>query len=148
MKIVITDGQDIEETISYVDTEFYVVFNESFSFPDEKWTDFTYPVFPEWINAFIYGDKNGFEWKFRDGGDYRITFTSQGDGSFDVLCTGDGERRRREYYKTTETAADIKTALKSAISDFIKILNKNKIKNKQLLSELAIKASILDNYNA
>ena len=146
MKIVITDEQDIEETISYVDTEFYVVFNESFSFPGEKWTDFTYPVFPEWINAFIYGDKNGFEWKFRDGGDYRITFKSRGDGSFDVLCIGDGERGRREYYKTTETASDIKTALKSAISDFIKILNKNKINNKQLLSELAIKASILDNY--
>lgn len=145
MKIVITDRQEIVETVSFIDTELYVVFDGSYAFPCEKWTDFTVPLFTEWINAFIYRDKNGFEWKFMDG-DYRIRFTAQNDGTFDVICSGGGERRRREYYKTTETAADIKTALKSAISDFIKILNKNKIKNKQLLSELAIKASILDNY--
>ncbi len=146
MKIVITDRQEIVETVSFIDTELYVVFDGSYAFPCEKWTDFTVPLFTEWINAFIYRDKNGFEWKFMDGGDYRIRFTAQNDGTFDVLCTGDGERRRREYYKTTETAADIKNALKAAISDFVGILIGNKINNKYLLSDLTIKAGILDNY--
>jgi hypothetical protein len=145
MKIVITDRQEIVETVSFIDTELYVVFDGSYAFPCEKWTDFTVPLFTEWINAFIYRDKNGFEWKFMDG-DYRIRFTAQNDGTFDVICSGGGVCGRREYYKTTETAADIKNALKAAISDFVGILIGNKINNKHLLSDLTIKAGILDNH--
>ena len=144
MKIVITDNQGVED--DPLNTELYVVFDDAYAFPGNMWTDFTGTLLFEWINAFVYSDhKRGFEWRFMDGVNYKIKFSPSADGVFDIICVGNNGKR--EYYKTKANKEDLKNALITAISDLISVLKNNKIKSDEMIRNLKIKASVLNNCN-
>lgn len=131
MELIIKDDIYVTSYTSVVNTTCYILYSGR-SFPDNKWTDFVFPILEEWKYNLLKIEKlvNTLVYLYFHDGPFWLEVYKDDSMNLKIECINDRKEKYSEmtiYYGYYDFLKCIQNTLKS----FIKILYKNNMNEKE-----------------